>query len=91
MHGSDTYAIEVEQGKTYLLRIINAALNDELFFAIADHNLTAVEIDAVYTKPFTTNAILLGPGQTTNVLVHATQQAEPEGTSWPQDLLWMHL
>ena len=27
--------MEVEQGKTYLLRIINAALNDELFFAIA--------------------------------------------------------
>ncbi|CAM8980430.1 unnamed protein product [Rhodiola kirilowii] len=70
-----TCAIEVDQGKAYLLRIINAALNDELFFAVADHNLTVVEIDAVYTKPFTTNAILLGPGQTTNVLVHATQLA----------------
>ncbi|KAL6209600.1 hypothetical protein ACLB2K_020540 [Fragaria x ananassa] len=35
-----TFAMEVEQGKTYLLRIINAALNDELFFAIAGHNLT---------------------------------------------------
>ncbi|CAM8894890.1 unnamed protein product [Rhodiola kirilowii] len=68
-----TYAMEVEQGKTYLLRIINAALNDELFFAIANHTMTVVEIDAVYTKPFTTNAILLGPGQTTNVLVQATQ------------------
>ncbi|KAK4840425.1 hypothetical protein QYF36_008542 [Acer negundo] len=30
-----TFAMEVESGKTYLLRIINAALNDELFFAIA--------------------------------------------------------
>ncbi|KAH6755237.1 laccase 11 [Perilla frutescens var. hirtella] len=66
-----TYAIEVEQGKTYLLRIINAALNDELFFAIAGHNMTVVEIDAVYTKPFLTNAILIAPGQTTNVLVRA--------------------
>ncbi|KAL3814123.1 hypothetical protein ACJIZ3_015391 [Penstemon smallii] len=69
----NTYAIEVEQGKTYLLRIINAALNDELFFAISGHNLTVVEIDAVYTKPFTTNAILIAPGQTTNVLVRANQ------------------
>lgn len=68
---SDTYAIEVEQGKTYLLRIINAALNDELFFAIAGHKLTVVEIDAVYTKPFTTDAILIAPGQTTNMLVRA--------------------
>ncbi|XP_060676510.1 laccase-11 [Ziziphus jujuba] len=68
-----TFALEVEQGKTYLLRIINAALNDELFFAIAEHNMTVVEIDAVYTKPFTTQAILIAPGQTTNVLVQTNQ------------------
>ena len=65
--------MEVEQGKTYLLRIINAALNDELLFAIAGHNLTVVEVDAVYTKPFTTQAILIAPGQTSNVLVQASQ------------------
>ncbi|KAL5557306.1 hypothetical protein UlMin_039542 [Ulmus minor] len=70
-----TFAIQVEQGKTYLLRIINAALNDELFFAIAGHNLTVVEVDAVYTKPFTTQAILIAPGQTTNVLLKANQVA----------------
>ena len=65
--------MEVEAGKTYLLRIINAALNDELFFAIAGHNMTVVEIDAVYTKPFTTRVIVIAPGQTTNVLVKANQ------------------
>ncbi|GAY42682.1 hypothetical protein CUMW_068790 [Citrus unshiu] len=69
-----TFAMEVESGKTYLLRIINAALNDELFFAIAGHNFTVVEVDAVYTKPFTTEAILIAPGQTTNVLVQANQK-----------------
>ncbi|GMN46269.1 hypothetical protein TIFTF001_015445 [Ficus carica] len=31
----DTFIQTVEQGKTYLLRIINAALNDELFFAVS--------------------------------------------------------
>lgn len=65
--------MEVESGKTYLLRIINAALNDELFFGIAGHVMTVVEIDAVYTKPFTTQGILIAPGQTTNVLVQANQ------------------
>ncbi|XP_010679744.1 laccase-11 [Beta vulgaris subsp. vulgaris] len=68
-----TYALEVEQGKTYLLRIINAALNDELFIGIAGHTMTVVEIDAVYVKPFTTKTILIAPGQTTNVLVRADQ------------------
>lgn len=69
----DTFVMEVELGKTYLLRIINSALNDELFFAIAGHNMRVVEVDAVYTKPFTTSAILIAPGQTTNVLVQANQ------------------
>ncbi|KAI3454921.1 hypothetical protein Pfo_011584 [Paulownia fortunei] len=48
----DTFIQTVEPGKTYLLRIINAALNDELFFAVANHSLTVVEIDA------TTNVLL---------------------------------
>ncbi|XP_073270301.1 laccase-11-like isoform X1 [Primulina huaijiensis] len=69
-----TFVIQVEQGSTYLLRIINAALNDELFFAIAGHSMTVVEIDAVYTKPFATDSVLIAPGQTTNVLVRADQQ-----------------
>ncbi|CAN6442827.1 unnamed protein product [Victoria cruziana] len=68
-----TYTMEVESDKTYMLRIVNAALNDDLFFNIAGHNMTVVEIDAAYCKPFTAQALLLTPGQTTNVLVHAAQ------------------
>lgn len=68
---TDTFAMEVESGKTYLLRIINAALNDDLFFAISGHNMMLVEVDADYTKPFMTQAILIAPEQTTNVLVRA--------------------
>jgi laccase len=49
--------------------LINAALNDELFFSIANHTLTVVEADAVYVKPLITNTILIAPGQTTNVLL----------------------
>ncbi|CAA3026883.1 laccase-1 [Olea europaea subsp. europaea] len=69
----DTFIQRVEPGKTYLLRIINAALNSELFFAVANHTLTVVEIDSVYTKPFETSAIMIAPGQTTNVLLTANQ------------------
>ncbi|XP_040991038.1 laccase-17-like [Juglans microcarpa x Juglans regia] len=65
----DTFKLKVKPGKTYLLRLINAALNDELFFSIANHNLTVVEADAVYVKPFETDTILIAPGQTTNVLL----------------------
>ncbi|KAL3531804.1 hypothetical protein ACH5RR_005325 [Cinchona calisaya] len=65
----DTLKLKVKPGKTYLLRLINAALNDELFFSIANHHLTVVEADAIYTKPFKTNTVLITPGQTTNVLL----------------------
>ncbi|CAN7067316.1 hypothetical protein IGI04_040889 [Brassica rapa subsp. trilocularis] len=65
------YGLPVRPGKTYMLRIINAALNEELFFKIAGHKLTVVEVDAVYTKPYKTDTVLIAPGQTTNVLLTA--------------------
>lgn len=68
MH-ADTYKLKVQPGKTYLLRLINAALNDDLFFSIANHTFTVVEADASYVKPFETNILLLAPGQTSNVLL----------------------
>lgn len=70
---SDVYKVDVVPGKTYLLRLISAGLNSENFFAIANHKLTIVEADAEYTKPFTTDRVMLGPGQTINVLVTADQ------------------
>ncbi|XP_021277928.1 laccase-2 [Herrania umbratica] len=71
----DTYKLKVKPGKTYLLRLINAALNDELFFSIANHSFTVVEADAVYVKPFVTNTLVIAPGQTTNVLLKTKPQA----------------
>ncbi|XP_071707853.1 laccase-17-like [Rutidosis leptorrhynchoides] len=65
----DTFKLKVKQGKTYMLRLINAALNDELFFSIANHTLTVVEADAIYVKPFDTETLILAPGQTSNVLL----------------------
>ncbi|KAK9017458.1 hypothetical protein V6N11_079937 [Hibiscus sabdariffa] len=62
----DTFKLKVKPGKTYLLRLINAALNDELFFSIANHTLSVVDVDAIYVKPFET---LITPGQTTNVIL----------------------
>ena len=66
---TDTFRLKVKFGKTYLLRLINAALNDELFFSIANHSVTVVETDAIYVKPFETDTLLIAPGQTTNVLL----------------------
>jgi laccase len=59
---TDMFKLKVKLGKTYLLCLINAALNDELFFSIANHNLIVVEADAVYAKNFETNTLVIAPG-----------------------------
>jgi laccase len=71
------FNLKVVQGKTYLLRIINAALNTHLFFKIANHNVTVVAVDAVYTTPYLTDVMILTPGQTIDAILTADQ---PIGT-----------
>ncbi|OVA02810.1 Multicopper oxidase [Macleaya cordata] len=68
-----TVIVTVDSGETNLLRVTNSALNQQLFFTVANHKLTVVSTDASYTKPVTTSVIMLGPGQTTDVLIKADQ------------------
>jgi laccase len=70
---NDTFRTLVEHGKTYLLRIINAGLTYEVYFAVAGHNLTVVGTDGRYLRPFTVDTIMVAPGQTFNVLLKADQ------------------
>ncbi|ONK67875.1 uncharacterized protein A4U43_C05F4710 [Asparagus officinalis] len=70
-----TTIIPAAFGETILLRFINAALNNEFFISIAGHTMTVVGADAAYNKPFVTSVLMLGPGQTTDVLV--TTSAPP--------------
>ncbi|KAF5750881.1 laccase-7-like [Tripterygium wilfordii] len=66
---NQTYELRVTKGKTYLLRIINAALNNQHFFKIANHNMTVVAVDATYTTPYVTDVVAIAPGQTVDVLL----------------------
>ncbi|KAJ0024436.1 hypothetical protein Pint_07816 [Pistacia integerrima] len=67
------HRLPVLYGKTYLLRIVNAVMNDEQFFGIANHRLTVVGQDAAYLKPVNTSYIMITPGQTMDVLFTANQ------------------
>ncbi|KAL4653174.1 hypothetical protein ACB092_01G284000 [Castanea dentata] len=68
-----TYRWQVDYGKTYLLRLVNAVMNVELYFAIAQHNLTVVGLDGSYLKPIVTDFVMLSTGQTMDILVTANQ------------------
>ncbi|XP_022773464.1 laccase-14-like [Durio zibethinus] len=69
------YSLLVEKGKTYLLRILNSILNEEMFFAIANHSMTVVGSDGAYVKPFSSDYLFITPGQTMDVLVTANNSA----------------
>ncbi|WVZ68160.1 hypothetical protein U9M48_017133, partial [Paspalum notatum var. saurae] len=69
--GAGMFQLEVERGKTYLLRIINAAVNTELFFRVAGHAFTVVAADASYTSPYATDVVVVAPGQTVDALMAA--------------------
>ncbi|TKY51487.1 Laccase-15 protein [Spatholobus suberectus] len=66
---NETFKLSVEHGKTYLLRMVNAAVQDILFFAIAKHQLTVVGTDGSYAKPVKVDYITISPGQTMDVLL----------------------
>ncbi|KAM3729850.1 hypothetical protein ACB098_12G041900 [Castanea mollissima] len=68
-----TYRWQVEHGKTYLLRLVSAVMNVEIYFAIAQHNLTVVGMSGSYVKPILTDVVMISPGQTMDVLVTANQ------------------
>ncbi|KAL8521066.1 hypothetical protein ACS0TY_011566 [Phlomoides rotata] len=69
----DTFRLKVKAGKTYLLRVVNADMEENLFFAIAQHKLTLVGTDGFYTKPFLTHYIMITPGQSMDLLMTANQ------------------
>ncbi|XP_061344138.1 laccase-14-like [Gastrolobium bilobum] len=73
---NETFKLKVDYGKTYLLRIVNAAIQDTVFFAIAKHQLTVVGTDGSYVKPLKVDYISISPGQTMDVILEANQKLD---------------
>uniref|UniRef100_M8AZY6 Laccase n=1 Tax=Aegilops tauschii TaxID=37682 RepID=M8AZY6_AEGTA len=71
----NTFKVSVKSGKTYLLRIINAGLTNDLFFGVAEHLLTIVGTEGRYLKPFTVENIMISPGQTMDALLQADRSS----------------
>ncbi|XP_049385805.1 putative laccase-9 [Solanum stenotomum] len=72
-----TFRIVVNTGKTYLLRVVNAAMSKTLYFGIARHNLTVVAMDgSPITKPFTTEYVKLSIQQSADCIFEANQQPD---------------
>ncbi|KAL5673345.1 hypothetical protein ACJX0J_017651, partial [Zea mays] len=68
---------EVRHDSTYMLRIINAALNTAFFLKVAGHTFTVVAADASYTTQYETDVIVIAPGQTVDALMVANASPGP--------------
>ncbi|KAG6422955.1 hypothetical protein SASPL_113338 [Salvia splendens] len=69
----DTYKLQVEYGKSYLIKLINGVMDTIMFFKIGNHNFTVVGTDGAYTKPLLTDYVAISPGQTLDLLLEANQ------------------
>ncbi|XP_039049600.1 L-ascorbate oxidase homolog isoform X2 [Hibiscus syriacus] len=69
-------SFNVEQGKTYRLRISNVGLQNSLNFRIQNHKLKLVEVEGTHTLQTTYSSIDLHVGQSMSVLFTADQPAK---------------
>jgi len=71
MNDRQNGTINFEAGKTYRLRLVNMAAFAMFHFWIEDHDMRVIEVDGVYTEPYTVSGVDLTTAQRVSVLVTA--------------------
>ncbi|KAL7590070.1 hypothetical protein Lser_V15G40109 [Lactuca serriola] len=71
--GDGGVSYNVEQGKTYRLRISNVGLQNSLNFRIENHTMTLVEVEGTHTVQTSLSSLDIHVGQSYSVLVTADQ------------------
>ncbi|XP_041021513.1 L-ascorbate oxidase homolog [Juglans microcarpa x Juglans regia] len=74
--GPGGVSFNVEQGKTYRLRISNVGLQNSLNFRIQGHKMKLVEVEGTHTLQVTYSSLDVHVGQSYSVLVTADQPAQ---------------
>ncbi|KAM0936883.1 putative oxidoreductase [Dioscorea sansibarensis] len=74
------YVISVVSGRTYRLRIASVSSLSAFNFQIEGHNMTVVEADGHYVRPFVVSSLYIYSGETYSVIVKADQN--PSRNYW---------
>ncbi|KAI1428862.1 multicopper oxidase [Xylaria sp. FL1777] len=69
LNDGQNVSVSVQPGKTYLLHVINPGNFVGTYLKIDGHNLTIVEVDGVYTQPYTVDLLYLSVAQRYGVLL----------------------
>lgn len=78
-NGGERWSMTVTKGKTYRLRVLNAAVQSTFKFYIDGHSFKVIAADFVPIEPFETNIININNGQRYDVIFTADQ---PSANYW---------
>lgn len=67
------FSTTFESGSSYLLRVVNAAIDTHFSFTIDNHTLQVIAADFVPIEPYETNVVSIGMGQRYDIIVTADQ------------------
>jgi FtsP/CotA-like multicopper oxidase with cupredoxin domain len=70
------FSLSLAGGKSYRLRLVNAAVDTHWKFSIDNHTLTVISTDLVPIEPYTTTTVSIGMGKTLIPHIH-TQKYDP--------------
>ncbi|KAJ5460018.1 laccase [Penicillium daleae] len=69
------FKMKFTKGKSYRLRLGNAACDTHFKFSIDHHSLIVIAVDLVPIQPYTTTVLDIAIGQRYDVIVHSNQSA----------------
>ncbi|KAJ4347142.1 uncharacterized protein N0V89_011080 [Didymosphaeria variabile] len=72
--GGSRYETSFDSGKSYLIRIVNTAIDTHYKFAIDGHSFQVVAMDFVPIVPYETTYLDIGMGQRYDIIVNADQE-----------------
>lgn len=67
------WSTSLTSGSTYLLRLVNGAIDTHFDFMIDNHTFTVIAADFVPITPYTTETLSIGMGQRYDILITADQ------------------
>ncbi|PLN86312.1 Cupredoxin [Aspergillus taichungensis] len=74
----ERFKLKMDHGRSYRLRLVNAAIDTHFRFMIDNHTLTVIGMDLVPIRPFETNAVSIGMGQRYDIIVTANQDTDSD-------------
>ena len=75
INGGQNKHIDIQPNRSYLFRIINQGAFAAQYLEFDQHDMTVVEIDGVYTKPYNVKQLFIAVAQRYSVIVKSKSNA----------------